>query len=168
MPTGIMRGRFHPVDGQLYVCGLFGWSSDKTQPGGLYRVRRTGKPLNVPIALHAREHSLVITFSDALDRSSATNRRNYSAGRWNYRPTAQYGSEDYRVSNRRRRGRDRVRIAGVTLAVDNKTVTLEIPDMSPAMQMEIKYRIKSADGKELRQLVHHTIHNLGPEAHVGD
>ena len=23
-PTGVMRGRFHPTDGQLYTCGLFG------------------------------------------------------------------------------------------------------------------------------------------------
>ena len=24
-PTGVMRGRFHLIDGQLYACGLFGW-----------------------------------------------------------------------------------------------------------------------------------------------
>jgi hypothetical protein len=24
MPTGIMRGRFHPADGQLYVAGSLG------------------------------------------------------------------------------------------------------------------------------------------------
>ena len=50
-PTGIMRGRFNPADGQLYTCGLFGWAGDRTQPGGFYRVRMTGKPLFVPAAL---------------------------------------------------------------------------------------------------------------------
>ncbi len=32
-PTGIMRGRFHPADGSLYACGLFGWASNQEQPG---------------------------------------------------------------------------------------------------------------------------------------
>ena len=50
-PTGIMRGRFNPVDGQLYTCGLFAWAGDRTQPGGFYRVRATGKPMFVPIWL---------------------------------------------------------------------------------------------------------------------
>ncbi len=42
-PTGVMRGRFHPVSGQLYCCGMFAWAGDQTQPGGFYRVRYTGK-----------------------------------------------------------------------------------------------------------------------------
>ena len=36
-PTGIMRGRFNPADGQLYVGGMFAWAGNVTQPGGLYR-----------------------------------------------------------------------------------------------------------------------------------
>ena len=161
MPTGVMRGRFHPLDGQLYACGLFGWSSDKTLPGGFYRVRYTGRPLNMPVALNAREDQIVLTFSDPLDPQTATNTGNYSASRWNYRATAQYGSEDFRVSDRRRRGRDRVRIEGVSLSSDGRILVLEIPRMRPAMQMEIKYRIKSADGADLSQTVHHTVHKLG-------
>jgi hypothetical protein len=45
-PTGVMRGRFHPVDGQLYCCGMFAWAGTQTQPGGFYRVRATGKAIN--------------------------------------------------------------------------------------------------------------------------
>ena len=53
-----------PVDGQLYTCGLFAWAGDRTQPGGFYRVRATGKPLFVPIGLQrARRNSLAITFT---------------------------------------------------------------------------------------------------------
>jgi hypothetical protein len=50
-PTGIIRGRFHAADGQLYTIGLFGWASDKTRPGGFYRVRYSGKPLHIPSGL---------------------------------------------------------------------------------------------------------------------
>jgi hypothetical protein len=35
-PTGVMRGRFHPANGQLYVCGLVGWASNQQQDGGFF------------------------------------------------------------------------------------------------------------------------------------
>ena len=28
LPTGLMRGRFHQSSGDLYLVGLFGWSSE--------------------------------------------------------------------------------------------------------------------------------------------
>ena len=31
-PTGVMRGRFHPKDGQLYCCGMFAWAGNQTSP----------------------------------------------------------------------------------------------------------------------------------------
>jgi putative heme-binding domain-containing protein len=78
-PTGIMRGRFHPTDGHLYACGLFAWAGDRTQPGGLYRIRATGKPIHVPLGLSARAGSLLITFTAALDPASASNPANFAA-----------------------------------------------------------------------------------------
>jgi hypothetical protein len=48
--SGIMRGRFSPKDGQLYVSGLNVWQSDASKFGCLYRVRYTGKPVTMPIA----------------------------------------------------------------------------------------------------------------------
>ena len=69
-PTGIMRGRFHPGDGQFYTCGMYAWAGNQTQPGGFYRVRYTGKPLVVPVGLAARRDGMAITFTGALDRSS--------------------------------------------------------------------------------------------------
>ncbi|HTL17170.1 MAG TPA: DUF6797 domain-containing protein, partial [Patescibacteria group bacterium] len=48
-PTGVMRGRFHPGNGQLYVCGLVGWASNQQQDGGFFRVRYTGKAAYLPI-----------------------------------------------------------------------------------------------------------------------
>ncbi|MDA7916526.1 c-type cytochrome, partial [Verrucomicrobia bacterium] len=44
-PTGTMRGRFHSGDGHLYLCGMAAWGTAQMQlPGGLYRIRATGKP----------------------------------------------------------------------------------------------------------------------------
>ena len=36
-PTGVMRGRFHPADGQLYLCGMFAWAGNATAARRLLR-----------------------------------------------------------------------------------------------------------------------------------
>ena len=54
-PTGLIRGRFHPTNGHLYTCGMFAWAGNQQQPGGFYRVRATGKPMHLPVGLHAPE-----------------------------------------------------------------------------------------------------------------
>src|SRR5678816_1319313 len=87
MPTGIMRGRFNRIDGQLYVAGLFGWAGNKTRPGGFYRVRYTGKALHIPVTLHATQRGIAIQFSDPLDPSAATD-ADFSVSRWTYQRTA--------------------------------------------------------------------------------
>ena len=56
LPTGVMRGRFHPKDGQLYACGMFAWAGNQTAPGGFYRIRATGKPMFLPTGLHATKN----------------------------------------------------------------------------------------------------------------
>ena len=47
-PTGVMRPRFHPADGHLYVCGTYAWAGNQAAPGGLYRVRYTSKSARTP------------------------------------------------------------------------------------------------------------------------
>lgn len=159
-PTGIMRGRFHPADGQLYACGLFGWSSDRTQPGGFYRIRYNGKPLHIPVDVKATQAGLDITFSHPLDPDTAGDPENYGVKRWNYRWTANYGSEHYSVDNPAKRGEDEVYVEDVSLSVDGRTVSLELEVMEPVMQMQVDYSIQAADGQEIRQVFYNTVNVL--------
>jgi hypothetical protein len=160
LPTGIMRGRFHPGDGQLYVAGLFGWAGNKTKPGGFYRIRYTGKSVCVPNALHATKEGMVIRFTEALDSKSAADPENFSVARWNYDRTAKYGSQDFKISQKGEIGRDQVQVTGVAISADKHSILLRIPDMQPSMQMEIKYRLNAVDGTELSQVIDNTIHVL--------
>jgi hypothetical protein len=165
-PTGIIRGRFHTGeggDGHLYVCGLFGWSSNRTYPGGFYRVRSTGKPLHLPLELHATERGIVLAFSEPLDAERSSVPQRYAIERWNYRRTAEYGSKDYRVSDGAI-GRDRLEIKEVKLSRDGRSVLLEVEDLRPCMQMLTRYRIAAAGGARIAQEIYHTIHVLGPFA----
>ncbi|HKQ37224.1 MAG TPA: DUF6797 domain-containing protein, partial [Verrucomicrobiae bacterium] len=56
--TGIMRGRFHPIDGQLYLCGLKGWQTSGARDGALHRVRYTGGKVHMPSALHVMTNGI--------------------------------------------------------------------------------------------------------------
>src|SRR5687767_7660318 len=50
--AGVMRARFRPQDGQLYLCGLRGWQTAGARDAALHRVRYTGKPVHMPAALN--------------------------------------------------------------------------------------------------------------------
>jgi hypothetical protein len=158
-PTGVMRGRFHPGDGQLYACGLFGWAGNKTRPGGFYRLKHTGKPVHLPVAIHATKNGISLTFTNALDAKTAADPESYSVKRWGYKRTRNYGSRDYKADGSQ--GRDRVEVTGVKLSADKKSVLLQIADMKPTMQMQIEYRIDAQDGSYLSHRIQNTIHAIG-------
>ena len=74
-----MRGRFHPIDGQLYCCGMFAWAGNQIKPGAFYRVRYTGKAVHLPIGLNATKTGMMITFSGALDPKAVSDPKNYAS-----------------------------------------------------------------------------------------
>jgi putative heme-binding domain-containing protein len=152
-PTGIMRGRFSPADGHLYACGLFAWAGDRTQPGGFYRLRATGKPMYVPIGLHVRKNGIAITFTDRLDPKAASDPKNYGARTWSLKRTADYGSDhiDERPA----------RITSARVSEDGRTVFLKIPGIRPTWCMEINYAVRGASGEAVEGAIDNTIHRLG-------
>jgi hypothetical protein len=151
-PTGVMRGRFHPGNGQLYTCGLFAWAGDQTQPGGFYRIRATAKPMFLPIGLSARKEGMVITFTDPLDPKAATDPTRYRAKTWTIKRTVNYGSDHY--------GERILKITTARLSADGRTVVLEMPGIVPTRCMEITYRIKGATGESVEGAINNTIHQL--------
>jgi hypothetical protein len=157
--SGVMRGRFNPKDGQLYVCGLNVWQSDAAKFGCFSRVRYTGAPVTMPVELHAFKGGVQLQFTGALDAASATDVQNYDIQRWNYKWTGQYGSDDYKVSDGSK-GKDTVPVEKAVLSPDRKTLTLTLPDMQPCMTMRLKFKIQSADGKPVEQEIHSTIHRV--------
>jgi cytochrome c2 len=157
--TGVMRGVFHPGNGQLYLAGLYGWAGNKTRPGGVYRVRATGQPLHLPNTLTVAKDGLILGFTTPLDPASATDPGNYDVTCWNYLWTSTYGSPDLKRDGQE--GRDRLRVQSATLAADQRSVFLELPGLTPVMQMHVVFRLRAADGSAVENFVHHTVHRLG-------
>lgn len=151
-PTGVMRGRFHPQDGQLYICGMYAWAGNQQQPGGLYRLRYTGRPVYVPLAVQARRGRLVLRFSGLLDAAMARRTENYRVRTWSLRRTANYGSAHYDERD--------LPITAARLEPDAQTVVLEVPTLGPAWCLETRYNLTAADGQPVHGSLHHTIHVL--------
>ena len=152
-PTGIMRGRFHPHDRQLYLCGMFAWAGNQIQPGGLYRLRYTGKPVHLPVEIKATKSGMKVLFSGKLAAESASDADNYDVKVWELKRTKNYGSDHYNEHP--------LEVTSARLASDGQTVHLTIPDIAPTWCMEIRYRIRSARGKPIVGKIHNTVHNLG-------
>jgi hypothetical protein len=158
--SGIQRARFHPRDGQLWVCGLKGWQTTGARDGALQRVRYTGSAVGMPVALHVASNGVSITFTTPLDQTSARDEQNYAVEQWNYAWTEKYGSPDFSVARTEQQGHDPVTVKSAKLSADRKTVFLEMPDIRPVMQMKIQFRLKSADGATVAQTIYNTINRV--------
>ena len=150
-PTGVMRPRFHPTDGGLYLCGMYAWAGNQTAAGGFYRVRYTGKPADLPLGLKAKAGSVEIIFSDTLDPS--IDPKNFEVKVWGLERSEKYGSDHI--------DEHPLNVANATILADGKTVRLDLPDLEPTWCMEIQYRLKGDDGRAVIGVIHNTIHELG-------
>ncbi len=152
LPTGLTRGRFHPRDGQLYTCGMFAWGSNQQEQGGLYRIRYTGKPANLPTGLSATKRGVTLAFSDPLQAAAASDAKNFRVKVWSLKRSANYGSKHY--------DEHEIDVASARLLDDGQTVELMIPDIAPTWSMEIRYSLRGADGRPFDGVIHNTIHSL--------
>jgi hypothetical protein len=178
--SGAMRARFNPKDGQLYVTGLRGWQTTATQNGCFQRVRYTGASTRMPIALAATKQGVRVDFTCELDAQAASDVANWNLEIWNYVWSSAYGSPEISTTETKvaatelgndgrlqfskaqmaERKHDAMVVRKATLSADRRSVLLEVADLRPAMQAQLKYELKSADGAELRGQVTGTIHAL--------
>ena len=155
--SGLIRARFNPYDDHLYVCGLSIWQTAGVRPGGFYRIRYTGKPFHVPVQLSVNREGVRLTFSEPLDRASASDAGSFNIEQWNYRWVETYGSPHYSVKEPERKGHDLVAIHAAELSQDGRIVLLRTEPLQPVMQMHIAYDLQSAAGTRLRQHIYNTV-----------
>lgn len=147
--SGIMRARFNPKDGQLYVCGLRGWGTSAVKDGQFARVRFTGNKTPIPLEYRVVKGGLVFTFSEPLDKSSVEDDDNW-AGTWSGVLKKVPGPKELQE----------MPITSVRLAADRKTVTIAVDRLHPVPNFNLQYRLKSADGSKISGELHGTIHRI--------
>ncbi len=165
--SGVMRARFSPLDGQLYVAGLRGWQTNGSKDAAVQRVRFTGKNVCMQNTIHITNKGIHIGFTSPVDAATAGDVQNYSMQVHNYRWTSDYGSAEYKVSDPAAKGRDDLTITSVKVSADKKSVFIEVPDLQPVDQFRLKMNIKSADGGDVPADVAGTINVVAPDAKPG-
>jgi hypothetical protein len=158
--SGILRARFHPGDGQLYVAGLKGWSTSGARDGCFQRVRWAGKPVCTVRSMKTRKDGLELRFTEPLDRESAGDVDRWGVLRWDYLYSEKYGSPEFSVANPKKQGRDPVELKSVKVSEDGLQVFLEMPDLKPVMQMMIRYRLRSAAGAAVGEEAYLTLNRV--------
>ncbi len=158
--SGIMRARFDPADGQLYVCGLRGWQTNGGRDGTFQRVRWTGKTVHHPLSFAVTRTGVEIAFTSPLDKASVEDAGNWHAEQFNIIWSAKYGSPEMSVADPKKQGRDPVEIRAAHLKDDGKTVVLDIPGLKPVNCLVIKLKIAGADGAAISREIDETINAM--------
>ncbi len=158
--SSVMRARFNPKDGQLYVAGLSEWQSNASRNTGLDRVRYTGKPVYSVSGIKVISGGVQLTFLQPLDKASAEDLQNWSGKRWNYLRSEDYGSPEFNVTDPKKKGREPINLTAAKLSADGRTVTLQVEDIRQVMQQSIKWDLVARDGTKVSQEIQQTIHEV--------
>ena len=167
--SSVMRMRFSPGDGQLYLSGLKGWQSNAAQSGGFDRVRYTGQPLAMPVGLKTTPSGLRVTFSQALDSESANELSRYSLRASDILWDQAYGSQEYLLGQRdvapdqKQTGWSTLSLLEARLSADKLSVDLRVQDWRPAHMLELNLDLLTGSGQSIRTRVHHTVHVIPQE-----
>lgn len=162
--SGVMRASVNPADGQLYVVGLLGWGTTAKAAGGFARIRYAGGDVNMPKKLNITPEGVKITFTNPVNPAIATNIRSYDVEWWEYIYSEHYGSPAMSLKHPLQRGHDTVRVGGVRISKDKRTIFLKIPNMQSVMQMKITYNLRFKNGQEAQNTIYFTVNWLFPDS----
>jgi len=151
-----LKGRVGPNDGQLYLAGFSVWGSRATEVSNLVRLRYTGRPSRLPVAVHSGQQGILVRFTTPIDATAADAAR-YELKRWNYVRSPAYGSGHFKLDGTP--GEETLPLRA-HLSADGRGVLLVVPDMKPAMQMQLGYRLRSRAGVVLQDTLYLTVHAI--------
>ena len=172
--SSAQRAAFHP-DGTMYVVGFRGWQTNAPNEAGLQRIRRNDAVTSpLPVAMSVTAEGVKLTFSTELDDELANDPGSFTAERWKYIRSKQYGSGQFSVDNpdeaaeknatvkesKSHRRRDKVKVLSAKLLDDKKSVLIVLDGHKPTQQLKLGYDLESTEGDELIGTLHSTIHKV--------
>ena len=141
---------------------MAGWGTYTPLDGCFQRVRYTGDPVQLPVAFHAHENGVLVTFSRPVDRDRRRGPR--AAVRPGLelplRPRLRLARALARATPASP-GHDPLAIRSATVLDDGRTLFLEIPDLQPVNQLHLHLRLDGGRPVDLFA----TVHQLGRAVH---
>lgn len=154
-----LHGAVNPADGQLYVAGFQIFGATAPRLSGLARLRFTGDPSPTLSEARPTDRGVLLRF-DAPLPAGAADPANFSADRWNYKRTSDYGSPHFKPDGSK--GMEPMRPTGATVSRDGRSVFVSFHDMKPAMQMRLGWSLGTRDGATFSQNAYFTSYELDP------
>ena len=160
--AGPSRGRFSPVDGDLYIAGSMGWQTWGPWDGCLDRIRHTGSNthLPTPAAVQTLPDGFELFFTEPLDADIDLQLRHFEILQWNYYWSGNYGSAHWRTTSWMEEGQDVIPVLGANFNAATNSIRLIAPELRPAMQTRIGYGVRAASGTWLEGLLWATTHRV--------
>lgn len=156
-PAGLLNGRVNPKDGLLYVTGFQIFGSSGSRISGVFRVHPGGAKAWLPREIRAESRGVLLTFDAPLSPDLASELGRYSADRWNYRQTHEYGSGNYRLDGEP--GQEPLPVLSAKLSKDAKSLFLGMADMKPSHTLRLTYRLPAPDVVNVEN-VYLTVHSV--------
>jgi mono/diheme cytochrome c family protein len=157
--TPTLKGRMHPRDGQLYLAGFQIWQSNAKDVSSLVRLRSTGRPSTIPIAVHAGAQGILLRFAARLDAVTARDPKRYTLESWHYQRTSAYGSGHFRRDGSA--GHDPSSVVP-RLSADGRSLLLVVPQMQPVEQMQLDYDLRSVTGAPIKGSLYLSVQSVDP------
>ncbi len=174
LSSSAQRAVFHP-DGSMFITGFRGWQTNAATEAGVQRIRRNLETTNpLPTRMEVTPEGIKLSFEVELDEELATDPSSFTAQRWKYIRSVQYGSGQFSVDqpdlaaeknalvkeSKSHRKRDKVTITSAQLGDDQKSIILTIAGHKPSQQFKLEYDLESIDGDEMIGTIHSTIHQI--------
>lgn len=156
-PAGLLNGRMNPIDGHLYVTGFQIFGSSGSRISGVFRVRPGGVKAWLPREIRAESRGILLTFDAPLSPELAAELGRYSADRWNYKQTHEYGSGNYRLDGEP--GQEPLPVLSAKLSKDARSLFLGLADMKAAHTLRLTYRLPAPEVATVEN-VYLTIHRV--------
>lgn len=158
----LLHGRRSADGSAVWFAGFQIWGTRTRTMWSLGRLRPDpDSPVVTPVAARSNAHGVVLEFARPLDPASVSPAA-IGARAWNYRRSAEYGSGYFTLEGAP--GTTPVGASQAVLSVDGRAVFIHLPDLAPAMQLEVRHDFRFADGGPAAPgTVFFTIHQLRPE-----
>jgi mono/diheme cytochrome c family protein len=154
-----LNAKVHPIDGKLFVVGFQLWGAEAPEISGLARISYLEKETVIPREILPTREGILLQLNTTVAEASIRP-ENFSAERWNYRRSPEYGSPHFKLDGSK--GQEPMFASSAYVAKDHRSIFIGLPDMRPVMQMRLGWSLKSESGLAMNQNAYLTPRDLKP------
>lgn len=143
-----LSAKVHPMDGNLFVIGFQLWGADAPDISGLARISFLNQESAIPQEILPMREGVLLRFNTTVAESSVRP-ENFSAERWNYLRSIEYGSPHFKLDGTK--GQEAMVASSAYVSKDRLGIFVGFPDMRPVMQMRLGWSLKGESGLAMNQ-----------------